>query len=295
MAWLEISFEIEESRIEEVSEKLEALGAQSVTYLDACDNPILEPMPGTTPLWNKTKIVGLFADAVNISPIMQSLKSFLPQANIQCEPLIEKDWSRTWLEHYRPMSFGKKLWIVPESSSLPEGTATDAVVIKMDPGLAFGTGTHPTTALCLSWLDAHPPLNETVVDYGCGSGILGIAAMALGAQKVYAIDHDSQALISTKENARKNHLDENQVITFLPKEVPQTLCAHTVLANILAEPLIALAPNITSCCEMSGNLVLAGLLTSQAEDVKKAYAKWFSLEVVMEKEDWVLLAGTRLA
>ncbi len=292
MSWLEISFEIHKSQAELYSEKLEELGAVSVSFFDAGEVPVLEPLPGTTPLWDKVKIVGLFPETAQINTVETAIHALLPQTIISIIPLAEQDWTRTWLEHFQPIQFGQKLWIIPSDSPLPEDK--EAVVVKLDPGLAFGTGTHSTTALCLQWLDAHPPLNQTVIDYGCGSGILGIAALKLGANKVWAIDYDPQAIAATHENRQRNDLEVESLSALIPEEMPADLKAQTVLANILAEPLIQLAPVLQACCAIGGNLVMSGLLTKQIDAVRAAYEPWFSFEAIQTHEDWVLLWGIRV-
>lgn len=293
MAWLEITSEISATIVDACSEILENLGAVSVSFLDAGEIPLLEPLPGTTPIWDKVKIVGLFPQEIDLNALNQSLLSLLPQLTFTATPLAEQDWTRTWLEHFRPMKFGQHLWVAPCDHPIPEEQQDDAVVVKLDPGLAFGTGTHATTALCLEWLDANPPLAQTVIDYGCGSGILGIAALMLGAEKVWGVDYDPQALLATNENGHRNQLPQDRLIAIKPTDLP-SIQAHTVLANILAEPLITLAPLLSEHCAPGGNLVLSGLLSNQAEAVQAAYTPWFSFEETVIKENWVLLAGKKL-
>jgi len=292
MSWLEVSFEIPKMLSEKCSEQLEQLGAVSVSFFDAGETPILEPRPGETPLWNKVKIVGLFEDNITINAVREALSDFLPNTPLQISPLADQEWTRTWLEHFHPMQFGQNLWIVPSDTTLPEDK--NAAIVTLDPGLAFGTGTHPTTALCLSWLDAHPPKDEVIIDYGCGSGILGIAALKLGAKQVWAVDYDPQALTASAENAARNSLSAEQLITIQPQELPGSVKAQTILANILAEPLIKLAPHLKEYCAEGGNIVLSGLLTKQLDAVKAAYSPWFLFEIPQTQEDWVLLVGTKV-
>lgn len=292
MSWLEISFEIPKTLSEKCSEKLEELGALSVSFFDAGETPILEPHPGETPLWNKVKIVGLFESTIAINLLREALDHFLPQVTLQITPLADQEWTRSWLAHFHAMQFGQNLWIIPSDCALPEDK--NAVIVKLDPGLAFGTGTHATTALCLEWLDAHPPKQKQVIDYGCGSGILGIAALKLGASKVWAVDYDPQALLASTDNAARNELSASQLITVLPQELSPTVEAQTILANILAEPLIKLAPQLKQYCSLGGNIVLSGLLTKQMEAVQAAYSPWFLFEKPQIQEEWVLLAGTKV-
>lgn len=291
MSWLELSFEIDKSIADFCSEKLETLGACSVSFFDAGNIPVLEPKPGATPLWNKVKIVGLFTDETNIEQVQKALKALLPDALFCLTTLEEQDWTRTWLQYFQPICFGRKLWIVPSDS--PNPSDTDAVIVKLDPGLAFGTGTHPTTALCLQWLDEHPPFDQTVIDYGCGSGILAIAALKLGAQNAFAIDYDPQALTATLNNCQRNDISNNYITVHSPDNMPENLMATTIMANILAQPLIELAPKLQGLCASGGNIVLSGLLSKQLDAVRSAYAPWFSFEEPRVQEDWVLLWGIK--
>lgn len=283
MSWVEVECEIEENAAKRLSEQLEKFGALAVSYYDATGTPLLEPAPGTTPFWQRMKVVGLFPQEMDLALLNNQLKGCFSTLDFEIKPLEDKDWTRTWLEHFRPISFGDRLWVMP----------SNVAVVKLDPGLAFGTGTHPTTALCLQWLNNNL-LPEIVIDYGCGSGILGIAALLLGAQKVWAIDYDPQALQSTRENAMRNQLSPEQISTFLPEALPTPLpTAKLIMANILAEPLISLAPQMAQMCEEGGNIILSGLLTSQIESVCHAYSEWFEFEPPTLQEDWVLLSGKR--
>lgn len=281
--WIEAECEIEESAAKKLSSQLEKLGALAVSYYDATGIPLLEPAPGTTPFWQRMKLVGLFAQDTDLDALEKQLKASFSTLDFQIKPLEDKDWTRTWLEHFKPISFGERLWVMP----------SNVAVLKLDPGLAFGTGTHPTTALCLQWLNDNPT-PETIIDYGCGSGILGIAALLLGAQHVLAVDYDPQALQSTRENALRNQLSVSQIATLLPDELPSPLpTAKLVMANILAEPLIALAPQMANMCESDGTLILSGLLTNQIDSVCAAYLPWFEFEPPVIQEDWVLLSAKR--
>lgn len=294
LSFFELSFEMDQEFAEAGYITLENLGAVAVSLYDAQDQPLLEPLPGTTPLWPKVKVVGLFDKEVSVE-MLETLKSVCPGLEYRLSPLEDKEWTRTWLDHFKPMQFGQRLWIAPFSHPF-ETEDKDAIIIRLDPGLAFGTGTHPTTELCLRWLDAHPPLGQHVIDYGCGSGILGIAALLLGAKKVTAIDYDPQALLSTRENAHRNQIKDEELVKFHSEQVPIDLPkAQSVLANILAEPLIQLAPKLREACDLGGTIVLSGLLTSQIEAVKAAYDPWFQFDPAQIKEDWVLLTAKRIA
>ncbi len=287
MSWIEIAFETPEAQAQIYSNRLEAMGAVSVSFYDAGVIPILEPLPGTTPLWDMVKVVGLFSEDCDSEKITRTLQQWLPDTVIQCQALEEQDWSRTWLAHFKPIQFGTKLWVIPSDSPLPE--QDDAVVVKLDPGLAFGTGTHATTALCLRWLDANPPLSQTIIDYGCGSGILAIAGLKLGASQAIAIDYDPQALSATQENRLRNDIEAQKLSVMLPEEQTQMMQADTLLANILAEPLISLNEKLTSLLKSGGNLVMSGLLTKQIEAVSKAYEPWFTLQEIQTQEEWALI------
>ena len=209
-------------------------------------------------------------------------------AQSRIDPLADRAWERAWMEHFAPMQFGQRVWICPSWCAPPD---PDAVNIFMDPGLAFGTGTHATTALCLQWLDAHPPLEHTVIDYGCGSGILAVAAAMLGARRVIAVDHDPQALLATRENAQRNSVAE-RVETYLPEHAP-VLAADTLIANILANPLRELAAHFARLVKCSGTLTLSGILAEQADDVAAAYRDTFILYPAVAQQGWVRLDGTR--
>ncbi len=291
MGWLEIAVIVPSALAEECCALLEKQGALSVSFLESNNQPLLEPLPGTTPLWEgEVKVVGLFEENSALLPIKQALLTLSTEEDIAVCVLPDQDWTRTWLEHFHPICFGSRLWVSPthENPEVPD----NAVVMKLDPGLAFGTGTHPTTALCLKWLDANPPLDQEIIDYGCGSGILGIAAILLGAKKVWAVDYDPQALTSTRENAIRNGLTEEQIVTVLPEDLP-AIQAQTVLANILAEPLIQLSATIQENCAMKGHLILSGLLTSQADAVKKAYEPFFHFAPIQSDDEWVMLSAVK--
>jgi len=286
---------VEESLAEAVGDFLLEKGAASLTYLDGGDTPIFEPALHTMPLWQCTAVVALFLeeDALDEKKVekwlLQIQQRFqLPTTpSYTLEPVPHKPWERVWMEEFKPMDFGHGLWICPSWCPPPHPEATN---IFLDPGLAFGTGTHPTTALCLKWLAAQHLKGKTVIDYGCGSGILAMAAAKRGAQRVFAIDLHPQALEATVENAKHNGVD--LLITTGTPETPLPL-AQVLLANILAEPLHALAPLFARCIEPSGDLVLSGLLTSQVPDILKRYEPWFHSLTSVTQEDWALIHGIR--
>lgn len=288
MDWLQIAVDVAGDQVGEVSEVFTVMGALSVTVLDAGDEPLLEPAPGETPLWSNTRVIALFDAAQDIAGLKQQLQAVLktPVPDLLVEPLADRDWSNTWRDTFGVMCFGERLWVCPvgEIPSDPE-----AIVVHLDPGMAFGTGTHATTAFCLQWLDAHPPTSKSVIDYGCGSGILAIAAHKLGAATVVAVDIDPQALQATRENARRNDCD-------LEVLQPDELADHSadlVLANILANPLIELAPDMAQRVHAGGQLVMTGILAEQAEAVMAAYVDWFEFAEPVYLEEWVLLEGLK--
>lgn len=289
MGWFQTRFTTPQQSAEQFSDLLMELGAASVTFEDAEDQPLLEPPPGETPLWEQVVVVGLFDDALDQSVIEQLLRQQLPeQNNLSITPLEEQDWVRAWMDDFHPMQFGKRLWIIPSWS---EPVDPGAVNILLDPGLAFGTGTHPTTALCLQWLDRHPPHGRRVIDYGCGSGILAIAAAKLGAIRVDGVDLDPQALIATADNAEKNGVDT--IHGFLSNDFPTQQQADLLLANILAGPLEELAPLLAGHVAPGGQIVLSGILQEQAETVSHAYSEWFIMEPPALQEEWVRLTGVK--
>ena len=267
------------------------LGAVSVTLEDAADDPVLEPAPGETPLWPTVVAKALFDPSVDPAGLARALARVLPGGPPpRFETLADQAWERVWLQDFRPMRFGRRLWVCP--GGLPAGDA-DAIRIELDPGLAFGTGTHPTTALCLEWLDSQELAGRSVVDYGCGSGILAIAAAKLGAAHVRAVDIDPQALIATRDNAARNGVSGALTVTGDPALAPRS--ADMLLANILAGPLVELAPRFAAALEAGGRLALSGLLPEQAETVTAAYRPWFHIETNMTRDGWVLLGGRRQA
>lgn len=289
MAWLQLR--VHSAHPEFADEILLAHGASAVSMIDAEDNPVLEPAPGETPLWQNTITLGLFAEHTELAPVIADLQELLPDgpaARFETELVEDRDWVRVWLKDCPPLQFGERFWVVPHEK-LHEVTQADAIVLKLDPGLAFGTGTHPTTALCLDWLARQDLTGKTVLDFGCGSGILGIAALLLGAERAVCVDIDPQALTATLDNARQNGVAE-RVQTCLPEDfVP--FPADLILANILANPLIALAPQLAASVRRGGHIVLAGLLDRQAEDVRATYREWFVFEDDVSREGWTRLAA----
>ncbi|MBB2493407.1 50S ribosomal protein L11 methyltransferase [Aquipseudomonas ullengensis] len=291
MPWLQVRLAITPEQAETYEDALLGVGAVSVTFMDAEDQPIFEPDLGTTPLWSHTHLLALFeadTDPVNLVAHLELLTgAALPEHLI--EHIADQDWERSWMDNFHPMRFGQRLWIVPSWHAAPE---PDAVNLLLDPGLAFGTGTHPTTALCLEWLDGQELSNSNVLDFGCGSGILAIAALLLGAPHAVGTDIDIQALEASRDNASRNGIDPARFPVYLPADLPQQQ-ADVVVANILAGPLVALAPQITSLVKPGGRLALSGILAEQAEEVRDAYQDAFDLDPTAIKDGWVRISGVR--
>lgn len=302
MPFLQLTLTIGASDPAPFEDALLTAGALSITLQDAADDPVLEPAPGTTPLWPSIKISALFDADVDPDHVREILRGELPHAPVTplFETVADRVWEREWLKDFRPMRFGQRLWICPggsqESSDLwPKAHASspEPVILHLDPGLAFGTGTHPTTALCLEWLDGAPLRGKTVIDYGCGSGILAIAALKLGATHALAVDIDPQALTATLDNARRNAVAER--LSVRPVETMERTAADVLLANILAEPLEQLAPELAMLVVPTGRLVLSGLLQTQAARVAVKYEPWFDMAPAAVRDGWARLAGARRA
>ncbi len=267
-----------------------ARGALAVTLEDGGDDPVLEPAPGSTPLWQQVRLSALYeagTDAITLAAAL-ARDLGLPAGRLRCAELADRAWEREWLKDFRPMRFGRRLWICPGGQAAPD---PDALVLELDPGLAFGTGTHPTTALCLEWLDGAEVAGRTVLDFGCGSGVLALGALRLGAVAAHAVDIDPQALLATRENARRNRLESPLTVELAG--TPGDGAWDIVLANILAGPLVDLAPRLAAATRPGGAIVLAGLLARQAADVAAAYRTWFHMGLFAARQDWVVLEGRK--
>jgi len=267
-----------------------ALGAAAVSFADARDDPVLEPLPGEMRLWPATRLTALFLQAPEPGVVAAALAAALglPPARISAAVLPERIWEREWLKDFHAMRFGQRLWICPRHEQVAQ---PDAVIVTLDPGLAFGTGTHASTALCLEELDRHPPRGERVIDYGCGSGVLALAAARLGAAEVHCYDIDPQALTATRENALAN---EVAAVVRVHTHASQLLAgAGLLLANILSGPLCTLAPAFAALVRPGGCAVLAGLMRHEVPDVTAAYAACFDVEGCAERGDWACLRARR--
>ncbi len=292
MPWIQIKLNATADTAEAIGDFLiEEAEALSVTFLDAKDTPVFEPMPGETRLWGETDIVALYDANTETQPIIEKLKTCpLLGENFahKIEQLEDKDWERAWMDNFKPMRFGKRLWICPSWCEPPE---PDAVNVMLDPGLAFGTGTHPTTSLCLSWLDSLDLTNKTVIDFGCGSGILSLAALLLGAKQVIGIDIDPQALQASKANAERNGVADRLAL-YLPQDQPQDLKGDIVVANILAGPLRELSPVIKNLIVENGQLAMSGVLEPQAESVADCYRDTLQIDEIAVLEEWCRITAS---
>jgi len=292
MNWIQLRLTVDQDSVTELEEWLFANDSSSVTFQDAEDQPILEPGVGETPLWDKVIMVALFEGTVDTKQIQTRLEQsnfWIQVHSSRWEVLEDKEWIRAWMDDYHPMQFGKRLWVCPSWEAAPH---PEAVNIFLDPGLAFGTGTHPTTALCLGWLDEQVDTGQQLVDYGCGSGILAVAALKLGVEKVTAIDHDPQALQATRDNANRNSIAEQRLQIFLPGEY-KPVVADGLVANILAEPIRELAELFAIQVKAGGWVALSGILEYQAESIVKLYSQWFYMNEPVIMGEWALVSGVR--
>jgi ribosomal protein L11 methyltransferase len=293
VTFYEIEFPLGELDTDAVEAALLEIGASSITFVDRGDEPVLEPKPGEIKLWRDTLVRALFDRSSDAARNLQYLATALGPhitETARLRAVADQNWERVWLKDWKAMRFGRRLWICPTTADAPEDP--NAVMVRLDPGLAFGTGTHPTTALCLQMLDALPLQDRSVIDYGCGSGILGIAALKLGAAHVIAVDIDPQALLATRDNALRNGVSPNIETREPPATLPPADC---VVANILAGPLIELEPVLTAACAAGGDLILSGLLKTQAYAVRAAYSAGFDIVRVAGRDDWCCIHARRVA
>lgn len=291
MPWLQVRLAISPEQAETYEDALLEVGAVSVTFMDAKDQPIFEPELNTTPLWSHTHLLALFEADTDADAVFAHLQlltgTTLPEHH--AEVIEDQDWERSWMDNFQPMRFGRRLWIVPSWHEAPE---PGAVNLLLDPGLAFGTGTHPTTALCLEWLDGQQLQDTQVLDFGCGSGILAIAALLLGAQQAVGTDIDVQALEASRDNAQRNGIADDRFLVYLPADLPAQQ-ADVLVANILAGPLVSLAPQLSGLVRPGGLLALSGILAEQGEEVAAAYAQDFELDPIANRDGWVRISGRR--
>ncbi len=305
MPWIEVSLTLHSDQQEAVEAVLEEIGALSVTLLDADadtsnEQAILEPGVGETPVWSLLVLSALFEAEVDRSGLLHVLGELLPELEpdqVVFREVADQDWTRVWMDQFKPMQFGRRLWIYPWNIEPP--TQTDAtgrsseacVIVRLDPGMAFGTGTHPTTALCLEWLDQAELNGKSLIDYGCGSGVLAIAAALLGAKPVIAIDNDPQAIDASRDNAERNGVAD-AISLYLPKSDPGGL-VDVLVANILAGPLAQLASLFAARIKPGGALALSGILLGQQDELLECYAEWFEGLAFSVREDWVRIDGRR--
>ena len=296
--WLELSLTIRAAEQERVELALEDAGALAVTLLDADagtpgERAILEPGVGETPLWDDLTLTALFdasADRAGLLHVLGELVPELDPARVRFRDVEDQDWTRVWMEDFHPMRFGRRLWIYPWNVE-PPADGSERAVVRLDPGLAFGTGTHPTTALCLEWLDAQDLAGRSVLDYGCGSGVLALAALQLGAAHVTGIDNDPQALAASRDNAERNGVGD-RLSLLAPEDFTDTP-ADVLVANILAGPLAELAPRFARCTRPGAPIALSGILAGQEHELLQRYAADFDDLRIDTRDDWVRIAGRR--
>jgi len=289
MPWLQLRVAVTPEQAARLEEALPDLGALSVTIMDAADQPIFEPDLGTTPLWQQSELLALFEADANPALLQQQLQQLDDRLNPQFEHLPDQDWQRNCMDSFKPLKIGQRLWIVPSWHQPPE---PEALNLLLDPGLAFGTGSHPTTALCLQWLEAASLKGQRVLDFGCGSGILALAALLLGAGEVIGTDIDPQALEATLDNAQRNDLNDARLKLYLPEQLPAEP-VDVLIANILAGPLQQLAAQLASLLPSGGKIALSGILSEQAEAVLDAYSQDFEMAAPTFQDGWILLSGVK--
>jgi ribosomal protein L11 methyltransferase len=275
---------------ERVEQACFEFGALAVSYTDLRDDPILEPAPGEFRLWPHSRLQALFPFDTAPDALVAGLSHVLrvESARFELATLADRVWEREWLRDFHPMCFGRRLWVAPHHSHVH---TAGAVIVRLDPGLAFGTGTHATTAMCLAWLDEHAGAGQLAIDYGCGSGVLAVAAAKLGARAAYAYDIDPQALTATRDNATANAV--NDAVHVIDDETALPGGADILLANILCGPLCELAPRFAALTRAGGRIVLAGLLATQAEEVTRAHTQWFEIAPFATRDGWTALSGVR--
>ena len=296
MPWVQITLSSSPENSKFLEDMLLLCGAGAVSMLDGADQPVFEPIKGTTPLWQDTQVMGLFEADTDGDALLDYLGNGwlaafanTPFPNYKLEILEDKDWERQWMDRFEPLQFGSRLWVCPSWKPVPDPMAVN---LMLDPGLAFGTGSHPTTALCLQWIAEQDWQGKTVIDYGCGSGILAIGTILMGAERVLGVDNDTQALTATKDNAQRNGIAAQAIPVFLPEDTPQE-AVDVMLANILAGPLIEMAAHLAELTKVRGLITLSGILEHQADAVVEAYSPWFDMHTVVSKDEWVRIDGIK--
>jgi len=295
MAWLNISLDLPEREAASCLELFDNFGALSVSSTDAADSPVLEPLPGTNPLWDLVRICALFELHANLDGLTRLLtKELGRKVQLDVQFLESTDWSQTWRQYASSYRFDNSLWVVPTDWQMSEeqNQGFDGVLLRLDPGLAFGTGNHATTYMCLDWLSRAQLQNATLIDYGCGSGILALAAILLGAGKVYAVDYDEQALTATENNARLNHVESQQIVV-TGVDGLQKFEVDAVVANILMNPLLELSEKLVAFVKPGGYLVLSGILEDQVSQIRNAYPL-VHFEPPVVKDGWACLFGKKV-
>jgi ribosomal protein L11 methyltransferase len=290
MPFLELILDLQGMAAETAEEAAFDLGALSVTLTDSRDDAVLEPAPGEVRLWPATRMQALFPSVTDSDQVIPALARLLGASpdTIQSRVVADRLWEREWLKDFHAMRFGQRLWVCPSHEVINDPSA---VVVLLDPGLAFGTGTHATTALCLTWLDGHAPVGARVIDFGCGSGILAIAALKLGAEKAWCHDIDPQALLATAENAQANGVAKATRICERAASLP--VGVDVLLANILSGPLCELAETFAARVRPGGHVILSGLMEHQQAEVTAAYDAWFHTSPIAVREGWVALQAVR--
>lgn len=298
MPWRQVTVRIDGERARAAEELLGELGAVSVTLRDAGDEPVFQLDRDSTPLWQEIIATGLFSGDTDTTPVIRRIRVELQLTAadaITVDTLEDQDWERAWMEDFHPVRFGRRLWVCPSWSEPPDPSAVN---LMMDPGLAFGSGTHPTTAMCLEWLEARSQKgaleDQYVIDYGCGSGILAIAALKLGASRALGVDNDPQAVTATGNNREANGIATERLTAALPGE-HDTTPADVVIANILSGPLQELMPTLAALVRPGGQLVLSGVLSEQTTALLECYAAHFDMEPPRRQDEWICVAGRRRA
>ena len=293
MTWWQFSLNCRASELEQVEALMQELGALSISLRDAGDEPIYEPLPGDNPVWQESVVTATFDASLDPGLLKQQLTRGLPRhlaGEVRQETLEEQDWDQVYRQHFQPLQCAPDLWIVPSWLDPP---VPDTTVIRLDPGLAFGTGSHPTTALCLAWLGANEIKDRRVIDFGCGSGVLAIAAVKLGAKQVTAVDIDEQALTACRSNMEVNAISTEQIKVCRPEHLTNA-GTDLLVANILAGPLVELAPRFASLVNPGGQILLSGILKSQLKEIQSSYKPYFDLDQASYRDEWVCVSGYRL-